>query len=203
MSLVIGVTGGIGSGKTTATDRFQQLGITVVDADQAARVVVEPGQPALSAIAAHFGTGILQADGSLDRAALRRLVFSDPKHRQRLEQLTHPPINEEIQRQLGDSTSAYTVLSSPLLLETSQGKLCDEVILIDAPESAQLARAMARDHNDKAQIQRIMAAQMPRRDRQARADHLVDNSGSIEQLHLAIDKLHAQFLRRSTNQAPE
>ncbi|MFU8765598.1 MAG: dephospho-CoA kinase [Haliea sp.] len=119
MNMIIGITGGIGSGKSAVTDRFAQLGITVVDADLAARVVVTPGRPALQAIADHFGASILQADGSLDRAALRRIVFAEPAQRQWLEQLTHPLIGEEIRAQLAASRSPYTILSSPLLLESS------------------------------------------------------------------------------------
>ncbi|MDP4651709.1 MAG: dephospho-CoA kinase, partial [Haliea sp.] len=119
MSLIIGVTGGIGSGKSAVTDRFAHLGVTVVDADLAARVVVEPGTAALTAIAERFGASLLQTDGSLDRAAMRRIVFADPSQRAWLEALTHPLIGEEIRRQLATSRSPYTVLSSPLLLESA------------------------------------------------------------------------------------
>ena len=119
----MGITGGIGSGKSAVTERFEQLGITVVDADLAARVIVEPGRPALTAIAEHFGADIIQADGTLDRAALRQRVFADDEERLWLEQLTHPLIGQEIIDQMAASTSPYTILSSPLLLETSQKDL--------------------------------------------------------------------------------
>lgn len=197
MNRVLGLTGGIGSGKSAAGERFSALGITVVDADQMARVVVEPGKPALDAIAGHFGSEVLQADGSLDRARLRQLVFADPAQRQWLEKLTHPLIGEEIRLRLQRSKSAYSVLASPLLMETNQRGLCDELLLIDVPEELQLARAARRDDNDEAQIRRIMAAQMSRAERRSRADHIIDNSGTLEQLHSAIDALHTQLLVRA------
>ena len=201
MNLIIGITGGIGSGKSAVTDRFAQLGITVVDADLAARVVVEPGRPALLAIAEHFGADILQGDGSLDRAALRRIVFADPAQRQWLEQLTHPLIGEEIRAQLAASRSPYTILSSPLLLESSsQRELAELVVVVDVPEETQLARTMDRDANDEAQVRRIMAAQLPRAERLALADIVVDNSGSLEALDDIVSELHKEFLQRAEEQ---
>lgn len=201
MNLIIGVTGGIGSGKSAVTDRFAQLGITVVDADLAARVVVEPGRPALKAIAEHFGADILQADGNLDRAALRRIVFADPTQRQWLEQLTHPLIGEEIRGQLASSRSPYTILSSPLLLESaSQRELAELVVVVDVPEETQLARTMDRDANDEAQVRRIMAAQLPRDERLALADIVVDNSGPLEALDDIVGELHKEFLQRAEQQ---
>lgn len=196
MSLVIGVTGGIGSGKTAATDRFAELGITVVDADLASRVIMEPGRPALMSVAERYGPDILLADGQLDRAALRARIFSNSDERIWLEQLTHPLIAEEIMAQLETSRSAYTILSSPLLLETTQKGLCNDVLLIDVPEEVQLTRTMARDDNDEAQVRRIMAAQMPRDEKRALADHIIDNSGDLADLHRAVDEFHAAVLKR-------
>ncbi|MGB1142320.1 MAG: dephospho-CoA kinase, partial [Halioglobus sp.] len=138
--MIVGITGGIGSGKSAVTDRFEALGVTVVDADLAARVIVEPGRPALDAIADHFGEHLLLEDGNLDRAALRKLVFADEEQRKWLEQLTHPLIGQEILDQLAASTSPYTLLSSPLLLETSQKELADLLVVVDVPEEVQLAR---------------------------------------------------------------
>lgn len=201
MNLIIGITGGIGSGKSAVTGRFAQRDITVVDADLAARVVVEPGRPALEAIAAHFGGDILQADGSLDRAALRAIVFADPAQRQWLEQLTHPLIGEEIRAQLAASRSPYTILSSPLLLESSsQRELVELVVVVDVPEEVQLARTMDRDANDEAQVRRIMAAQLPREERLALADIVVDNSGPLEALDDIVAELHKEFLWRAEEQ---
>jgi len=187
---VVGVTGGIGSGKTAVTDRLKSHGIQIVDADIAARVIMQPGQPALAAVAERFGNGILLGDGSLDRAALRNILFADPDQRQWLEQLTHPLIAAEIQRQLGAAQPPYAVFVSPLLTETEQATFCDQIVVVDVPESVQLERTMSRDSNDAAQVQRIMAAQATREARIARADKVIDNSGSLEELRARVDELH-------------
>ena len=197
MTLVVGITGGIGSGKTAVTRRFEQRGITVVDADLVARIIVEPGTPALTAIAAHFGAGILQADGTLDRAALRSRVFANETERRWLERLTHPLIAQEIVDQISASRSPYTILSSPLLLDTGQKSLVDCVVVVDAPEELQLQRTVQRDHNDEAQVRRIMAVQMSRADRLERADIVIDNSRSLEQLDYQVEELHKEFLLRA------
>lgn len=193
--LVIGLTGGIGSGKTAASDYLAAKGITVVDADLASREVVKPGRPALAAIVERFGERILNHDGTLDRAALRALVFSDPQALKDLEGITHPAIREEILRQLHASRSPYTLLVSPLLLETDQHELVDRVLLIDAPENAQLERTVRRDRVAAAQVEAIMAAQMQRVARQARADDVVVNDGSLVELHDKLDRLHEKYLR--------
>jgi dephospho-CoA kinase len=197
MALLVGITGGIGSGKSAVTERFEQLGITVVDADLAARVIVEPGGPALSAIAEHFGHDIIQADGTLDRAALRQCVFSDENERRWLEQLTHPLIGREILDQVTAASSAYTLLSSPLLLETSQRELVDCVVVVDVPEETQLERTIARDDNDEAQVKRIMAAQMQREDRLGQGDIVIDNSQPLDELDSVVEELHKEFLLRA------
>ncbi len=191
---VVGVTGGIGSGKTAVTDRLQALGITVVDADLASRVIMEPGRPALAAVAARFGNDILLPDGQLDRAALRAIVFAEPEQRQWLEQLTHPLIGEEIVSQLAAADSPYVVLSSPLLLETSQKALCDTVVVVDVPEQVQLERTMQRDANAADQVRRIMAAQLPREQRLAAADRVIDNSGDLAALQSQVESLHRELL---------
>ena len=197
MTLVVGITGGIGSGKSAVTARFEAHGITVVDADLAARVIVEPGKPALTDIAEHFGADILLTDGSLDRAALRKKVFEDPSARQWLEQLTHPLIGEEITSQLAAASSPYVILSSPLLLETGQKHHAAIVVVVDVPEETQLARTMARDANDEDQVRRIMAAQMSRQDRLDKADIVIDNSQSLSALDDIVDELHKEFLARA------
>jgi dephospho-CoA kinase len=197
MPLIVGITGGIGSGKSAVTQRFEQHDITVVDADLAARVIVEPGRPALAAIAEHYGADILQPDGLLDRAALRARVFSDAGERAWLEQLTHPLIGQEIVDQVETSRSPYTILSSPLLLETSQKDLVNCVVVVDVPEEMQLQRTMQRDNNDEAQVKRIMAAQISRADRLAQADIVIDNSHSLSELDSLIEELHKEFLLRA------
>lgn len=197
MALVVGITGGIGSGKSAVTRCFEDLGIAVVDADVAARVIVEPGGAALAAIAEHFGEDIIMPDGTLDRAALRQRVFSDAPERLWLEQLTHPLIGEEIRRQLVAARSPYAILSSPLLLETSQKDLVDCVVVVDVPEEVQLQRAAQRDANSEDQIRRIMAAQMQREQRLELADIVIDNSRPLAELDGVVGELHKEFLLRA------
>jgi len=197
--LRVGITGGIGSGKTALTDWLTQRGITVVDADLAARVVVTPGQPALSEIVATFGEGCLQPDGQLDRAALRKQVFEDPDQRKTLEKITHPRIRDELVRQLEAAESAYVVLSSPLLLESGQSELVDISVVVDVPEASQIARTMERDGNDRNLVERIMAAQLDRETRKSRADIVIDNSGTLADLHEKAAILHQTLLARATH----
>ena len=194
---VVGITGGIGSGKSAVTDHLETLGITVVDADKVARVVVEPGTPALNAIAEHFGTDILLTDGGLDRAALRKIVFDNPDERKVLEGITHPRIRDEIARQLSEASSPYVVLSSPLLLESGQNTFADYVVVVDVPEEVQLRRTMARDDNSEALVKQIMAAQLDRQTRLSRADTSIPNDGSLETLNERVEKLHEDLLARA------
>ena len=191
---VVGLTGGIGSGKTAATDFLAQQGITIVDADLASRVVVEPGQPALQHIADHFGEHVLTADGALDRRALREIVFADADALKVLEGITHPAIGEELKRQIAVSQSIYTVLVSPLLLETSQKALVDRILVIDAPAELQVKRAMERDHVPEEQIAAIIKAQMERTKRLDQADDVVENHGSLQVLHEQLTSLHQRYL---------
>jgi dephospho-CoA kinase len=200
---VVGVTGGIGSGKTAVTDMFAALGIDIVDADIAARIVVEPGTPALTQIAEHFGASILQADGSLDRAALRRVVFQDPAAKSWLEQLLHPLIGVEIRRQLDRAASAYAVFVSPLLVESSQRQLCDRLLVVDVPESVQLARTVVRDNNDPEQVKRIIAAQTSRKQRLALADDVIENTGTLDELRQRVTELHRRYLATAQAGQPE
>ncbi len=194
MGLRVGITGGIGSGKSALTDRLKSHGIAIVDADLAARIVVEPGQPALAEIAARFGDALLQTDGNLDRAALRKIVFEDPSARLDLEDITHRRIRDEIARQLSVASSPYVVLSSPLLLEAGQNQFAEFVVVVDVPEAVQLERTMARDNNNAALVKHIMAAQLNRSDRLAKADRVIDNSGTLAALHNAADTLHHELL---------
>ncbi|MCQ3827979.1 dephospho-CoA kinase [Microbulbifer elongatus] len=198
---IVGLTGGIGSGKSAAAARFRHHGVKVVDADQAARTVVEPGQPALTAIAEHFGKGVILPQGGLDRAALRKLVFDNPAERRWLEELTHPLIRKEIISSLKTSfethSAPYAILESPLLLETNQSELVQRICVVDIPEEVQLARASTRDTSSIDQIRKIMDAQMPRVERCARADDILDNSGSLESLHAQVDALHQQYLQQA------
>lgn len=195
---IIGLTGGIGSGKTTVAKLFGELGVHWVDADVVAREVVEPGMPALDRIRDHFGEAILTDEGRLDRAALRRIVFEDPAQREWLESLLHPIIRDEMVRQLepSDYRLPYTLLVSPLLLETDQHTLTREIVVVDVPVEVQIERTMARDENPRDQVARIIAAQMPREQRLERADHVIDNDQPLDQVKAEVQKLHDRFLER-------
>lgn len=192
---VVGLTGGIGSGKTAATDFLAQQGITIVDADLASRVVVEPGQPALERIAEHFGEHVLTEEGALDRRALREIVFADASALKVLEGITHPAIGEELKRQITASQSPYTVLVSPLLLETSQKNLVDRILVVDAPAELQVRRTMARDHVPEDQVAAIMKAQMERTKRLDQADDVIENHGSLQAFHEQLTDLHQRYLK--------
>ena len=197
LTYTVGITGGIGSGKSAVTQRLEAHGIPVVDADIVAREVVEPGRPALAAIAQHFGPDVLLAGGALDRAALRKLVFENPEERAWLESVTHPAIRTEIILQLQRAQAPYVVLSSPLLLEAGQNDFTDYVVVVDVPEELQVARTSARDNNDPDLVRKIMAAQLPREDRIARGDEVIDNQGSLAELHEQVDALHQRLLIRA------
>ena len=194
---VVGITGGIGSGKSAVTDHLETLGITVVDADKAARVMVEPGTSGLAAIAQHFGHDILLPTGGLDRAALRKIVFDNPSDRKILEGITHPRIRDEIARQLSEATSAYVVLSSPLLLESGQSTFADFVVVVDAPEAVQLTRTMSRDDNSEQLVKQIMAAQLDRETRLSRGDTAIANTASLAVLHEKVEALHVELLAKA------
>ena len=195
--LRVGITGGIGSGKTALTDWLADKGIVIVDADLASRIIVAPGQPALREIADTFGSQYLQHDGQLDRAALRALVFSDEDKRRQLERITHPRIREELARQMDSAVSPYVVLSSPLLLESGQSTMVDLSVVVDVPEDTQIQRTMARDHNSRELVEGIMAAQLDRDTRISRADIVINNSGSLEALHERGEILHQTLLARA------
>lgn len=193
-TLIIGITGGIGSGKTTVTDYFASLGVTVVDADQAARVVIEPGTPALQTMVDHFGEQVLQADGYLNRRALRHIIFNDPKERRWLEALLHPLIREKITIQLLPSESPYHILASPLLLETDQHTMVDRVVVVDISVELQVQRTMVRDRIEQSKVEAILKAQTDRDTRLAKADDVIENSGSLEVLYQTLDQLHETWL---------
>ncbi len=201
---VVGLTGGIGSGKSAVASRLSQLGIPVIDADLIAREVVAPGEPALEKIARRFGAGLLRPDGTLDRAALRQIVFANEKARTWLEQLLHPLIRDRILSRIEENASApYTLLASPLLLETDQHLLVNHVVVVDVPESEQISRTMARDQNTEAQVRAILAAQMGREERCRKADSLIDNSAGLDQLEQAVADLHQRLLQAAKEEAED
>ncbi|WP_444930051.1 dephospho-CoA kinase [Microbulbifer sp. SSSA002] len=193
--LTIGLTGGIGSGKSAAAGYFRDLGIHVVDADWAARVVVQPGKPALEQIAQHFGSEILLENGELDRSKLRTQIFDDPGERQWLESLLHPLIRQEIISSLNESQGLYAILESPLLIESGQYKLVERICVVDLAEAVQLERACARDNSQREQIRKIMAAQLSRERRLERADDVLDNATDLAALKTQVEQLHQKYLQ--------
>ncbi|WP_119025679.1 dephospho-CoA kinase [Acinetobacter soli] len=197
MPYIVGLTGGIGSGKSAASQWFEHQDIDVVDADVVAREVVQPGQPALEKIAQHFGDWVLQADGQLDRRALRDYIFQHPEARQQLETITHPIIRQSILSQLQQAQSAYVILVSPLLFETGQDRMTHRNLLVDVSEATQLKRASQRDAQSTEQIQKIIATQMPRSEKLKRADDVVHNEGTLDELYEQLMHLHTDYLTRS------
>lgn len=193
---IVGLTGGIGSGKSTVAKAFSALGIKAVDADFASRAVVQPGMPALSRIVDHFAEqDIISPDGHLNRPLLREIIFADTQQKQWLEALLHPLIRDWIIEQLHAAETEYVILESPLLFETDQYQLVDVSLVVDVPTEVQLERASARDNNDKVQIQRIIDAQMSRQEKNNRADFVIDNSSDTETLTAVVIDLHQQFLK--------
>ncbi len=191
---ILGLTGGIGSGKSAVAQHFIDLGVHCVDADHAARWVVEPGKPALAAIVEHFGPQVLQASGELDRTALRGLIFQAPEERRWLETLLHPLIGEEIMASLASATSPYAILVSPLLIESGQYTLTQRVLVVDAPESLQLERTMLRDSASQEQVHAILKAQALREDRLKHADDVLLNDRDLPWLQAEVERLHRFYL---------
>lgn len=190
---VLGITGGIGSGKTAVSDRFQDLGINVVDADICSRVVVEKGRPALQKIAEHFGHDILNSEGELDRAQLRRRIFINIEEKRWLEQLLHPLIAEEVFNQLTTANSAYVILASPLLVESQQHLICDRVLVVDVPVKTQIERTCARDHNDEEQVRSIIQSQADRDTRLQAASEIIENTKGFDYLDSEVQRLHQLY----------
>ena len=192
--MIIGLTGGIGSGKTAVSDSFESLGIGVVDADLASRVVVQKGKPCLLKIAQHFGEDILTKEAELDRAKLREIIFKSEEEKNWLESLLHPAIANQIQDELNASKSPYTILVSPLLLETNQKDFCSKVLAVDVPVETQIERTLKRDGVSKEQVQAIINSQISRNDRLNLADEVIVNDGTLEDLEIAVKILHEKFL---------
>jgi dephospho-CoA kinase len=188
--MIVGLTGGIGSGKSAVSDYLAKLGYPIVDTDVLAREVVEPGSEGLVAIAEHFGKSVINQDGQLDRAALRERIFKDSTEKAWLEALLHPMIRTLMLAELDkhEPNAPFVVLSSPLLLETDQHTLVDTIVVVDLPESLQIERASRRDKNSVDQIKRIMANQVSRQKRLASANIVLDNSGTLENLYQQIDQ---------------
>ena len=200
---IVGLTGGVASGKSEVTRRFQALGVEVVDADVAAREVVEPGQPALARIAERFGAGMLLADGRLDRRQLRERVFADAQARRDLEAITHPAIRARAKAQAQAAPGPYAVVAEPLLAEAGRAAYpwMARVLVVDAPESLQHDRLMRRDGVDEALAARMIAAQASRTVRLAIADDVILNDGDPAHLDTAVAALHARYLAAAQPEA--
>jgi len=196
----IGLTGGIGSGKSAASDIFSSAGVCIVDADIVAREVVEPGTAALTEIAARFGRNIVNHKNELDRSKLREIIFSTPSEKQWLEQLLHPIIREEIKRQLNAANSGYSILVSPLLFETDQHQLVKRTLLIDVPVEIQIERASKRDNNSEEQIRKIIDNQLSREYKLDKADDIIPNQYGFAELELAIKRQHLIYLELAREQ---
>ncbi len=191
---VIGLTGGIGSGKTTVGDRFAQHGVPVVDTDLLARELVEPGQPALAEIVAHFGPDCLDAGGRLQRTRLRDRVFANADGRQRLEAILHPRIRHLARERIAALTAPYCLVVIPLLVETGMADWVHRILVIDVPEAEQIRRVMARDQVNEMQARRILTAQASRAERLAIADDVLENAGDLKDLDHQIVVLHQRYL---------
>ncbi len=191
--LVIGLTGGIGSGKSTVAQLFTELGIAVFDADRIAREVVAPGSPALAKIIEHFGQDIVDSAG-LKRSQLRQIVFTDPTARKWLENLIHPLVRARMKALVQQAASPYCILMIPLLLENPRNELIQRVLVVDTPEELQLQRAQQRDNASSEQITRIMQAQVSRTQRLAKADDVIVNDGALAKLNKQVLDLHQQYL---------
>lgn len=192
---VIGLTGGIGSGKSAAADLFAGLGADVVDTDLIAHRLTAPDGAAMGAIAGAFGRRVVRPDGGLDRDAMRSLVFDDPAARERLEGILHPLIRAQSERQIAASAAPYVVLVVPLLIEAGgYRERVDRLCVVDVPEAVQVARVMARNGFDEARVGAIMAAQASREQRLAAADDVIDNSGTLDELRAQVEALHQRYL---------
>lgn len=191
---IVGLTGGIGSGKTTVSDKFYALGIDVIDADIVAREVVAIASPALSQITAKFGDQILLDDGSLNRSKLREIVFANEQDKQWLNKLLHPLIRQEILAQLAHAKSNYAILVAPLLIENKLTEYVNRVLVIDVPQEVQLQRALKRDSSNENEIKAIINSQCDRQTRLSHADDIVDNSSDTSLLIEQVAQLHDNYL---------
>jgi len=196
--MVVALTGGVASGKTTVSDRFAELDVPVVDTDVIAREVVAAGSGGLAAIKAEFGADMITGEGTLDRAALRRKIFDEPGARTRLEDILHPRIAEQARRQLAELDAPYAILVAPLLVESGLFSDADRVLVIDVPETVQIERLMQRDGSTREQAEAILAAQASREQRLAKADDVVDNTGTLAELNARVDELDRKYSKLET-----
>lgn len=198
---IVGLTGGIGSGKSTVASLFNNIGISGVDADIVAREVVAPGTPCLTQIQQHFGSQAITSSGELNRKWLRERIFSQPEEKIWLNQLLHPVIRQELLRQLADIKAPYALLIAPLLLESQLNRYTDRVLVVDVPEQIQLQRTLARDNVSEQQVSAIMASQLSRQARLEQADDIIINEGTTAELQQQVTTLHQQYLKLAAKQS--
>jgi dephospho-CoA kinase len=200
--LVVGLTGGIGSGKSAAADEFERLGATVVDTDAIARELTQPGGAAMPHIQALFGDAFVAPSGAMDRKAMRERVFEDPAARQALEGLLHPMIRAEAERRIADAAGPSVLYVVPLLIESKEPRRrADRILVVDAPEEVQVARVAARSGLSAAEVRNIMAAQASRAERRAAADDVIENGGTLDALREQVRALHARYVKMSSSAA--
>ena len=193
-TFVVGLTGGVGSGKSTVADMFSALGVPVIDADQLAHELVAPGQVALDEIVATFGTAVIMANGELDRDAMRQRIYADPAQKSRLESILHPRIRQRIRTLLAWIKAPYTIVVIPLLLETNQADLVDRILVVDTPEKEQLKRVAARDGLSDNAVMAIINAQADRQTRLEAADDVIVNDQDISALTEHVQELHKYYM---------
>jgi len=193
MTLVVGLTGGVASGKSHVLGLFQALGVPTVEADDIARQVVQPGKPALAEVIQLFGPALLLPDGQLDRRALRSIVFSDPAALKQLEAITHPHIRAALRDWLAEQTAPYCIVSAAILLESGLATLVERVLVVDAPEADQLQRVMRRDGIDETLARKMLARQLSRAERLASAHEVIENPDPLQDLSGQVKALHARY----------
>ncbi len=198
----IGLTGGIASGKTTISNAFADLGIQIIDTDVIAREVVQPGSFCLAEISRRFGPNILETDDSLARKKLREIIFNRPEEKGWLEQLMHPVIAQQTREKIASAPLPYCILSSPLLIESSDIEIVSRVLVVDVPEALQISRTLARDDVSETQVKNTITAQLSRNERLTRADDIIDNSGSKEHTLEQVTSFHRTYLELAKNYAP-
>jgi dephospho-CoA kinase len=195
VTFVVGLTGGIGSGKSAAAEHFARLGVAVVDTDAIAHELTRAGGAAIGAIRAQFGDAVIAPDGAMDRAKMRALVFADPQAKRRLEALLHPMIRAEAERRIAAARTPYVVLVVPLLVESGDYRArVQRVLVVDCPEALQIERVVARSGLTPAEVEAILRSQASRQARLAAADDVIDNSGDLAALHKQVEKLHELYL---------
>jgi len=199
--LRIGLTGGVASGKSTVAQRFRELGVPVIDADECARAAVARGTPGLAAVVEKFGAGFLTPAGELDRRALREVIFADPSRRAELEAILHPLIRADMEKRAAAATGPYVVLAVPLLIEGGNATPVHRTLVVDVDEEVQIDRLVARDGGTREQAAAILAAQASRSARRQKASDLIRNSGTVAELRHAVDQLHQRYLSLSENLA--